>query len=106
MQSYVARFSAFDFPLWPQHRTAQFRISTPQFRRRPGLQPGGRPKLRADVNLLGLRAASQAGGMATMNQALEHVTIVGGGTAGWLTAMMLNTYLNGRGKKQNVNITL
>src|SRR5205085_10190986 len=69
-------------------------------------QPGGRPKLRADVNLLGLRAASQAGGMATMNQALEHVTIVGGGTAGWLTAMMLNTYLNGRGKKQNVNITL
>src|SRR5437764_10129483 len=42
----------------------------------------------------------------TMNQPVERVTIVGGGTAGWLTAMLLNTYLNAGGEKQNVQITL
>src|SRR5437016_8314517 len=41
-----------------------------------------------------------------MNQSIEQVTIVGGGTAGWLTAMILNTFLNARGDEQKVRITL
>src|SRR5438874_10161519 len=41
-----------------------------------------------------------------MNQRVEHVTIIGGGTAGWLTALILESYLNGKGDKPNVNISL
>ena len=41
-----------------------------------------------------------------MNQPIEHVTIVGGGTAGWLTAMILNSFLNARGDDEKVKITL
>jgi len=37
---------------------------------------------------------------------INHVTIVGGGTAGWLTAMFLNTSLNGRSDGPKVRITL
>ena len=37
---------------------------------------------------------------------INHVTIIGGGTAGWLTAMLLNTSLNGRSDGPKVRITL
>ena len=37
---------------------------------------------------------------------VDHVTIVGGGTAGWLTAMFLNTSLNARSDGPKVRITL
>ena len=40
-----------------------------------------------------------------MNNRIERVTIVGGGTAGWLTAMILNKFLT-LGGGQPTNITL
>lgn len=41
-----------------------------------------------------------------MSKRIEHVTIVGGGTAGWLTALMLQTKLNSIPDEKNVQITL
>ncbi len=37
---------------------------------------------------------------------VTRVTIVGGGTAGWLTAMILSTLLNGRSDRERVGVTL
>ena len=41
-----------------------------------------------------------------MSNKIEQVTIVGGGTAGWLTAFMLHTDLNPTPGEENVRITL
>ncbi len=41
-----------------------------------------------------------------MNNRVERITIVGGGTAGWLTALFLNNYLNRFRQGQPVAITL
>jgi flavin-dependent dehydrogenase len=41
-----------------------------------------------------------------MSNKIEQVTIVGGGTAGWLTAFMLHTDLNPTPNEENVRITL
>ena len=37
---------------------------------------------------------------------INHITIVGGGTAGWLTAMILTTSLNGHSDSPKVRVTL
>ena len=41
-----------------------------------------------------------------MTNRVEQVTIVGGGTAGWLTALVLGTFLNRWSKGPPVQITL
>lgn len=41
-----------------------------------------------------------------MNNRIESVTIVGGGTAGWLSAVMLATFMNGRHDGPPIRITL
>jgi flavin-dependent dehydrogenase len=41
-----------------------------------------------------------------MSDRVERVTIVGGGTAGWLTALILNTNLNKDPKRKRIKVTL
>lgn len=41
-----------------------------------------------------------------MADRVEHVTIVGGGTAGWLTACIIHTFLNRRTDQRPVKVTL
>lgn len=41
-----------------------------------------------------------------MHNRIEHITIVGGGTAGWLTAMILNTFLNSKDQGPPVQVTV
>jgi tryptophan halogenase len=41
-----------------------------------------------------------------MSNQIEQLTIVGGGTAGWLTALMLQTALNANPKEKQIKITL
>ena len=41
-----------------------------------------------------------------MSNQIEHVTIVGGGTAGWMTAVMLTTELNANPSGKKIEITL
>lgn len=41
-----------------------------------------------------------------MNNRVEEVTIVGGGTAGWLTALTLDGYVNGNAQGPRVKVTL
>ncbi|GAB4223982.1 MAG: tryptophan 7-halogenase [Kiloniellaceae bacterium] len=51
----------------------------------------------------------EAPGEQEMAEAIKHVTIVGGGTAGWLTALLLGNHFGGKGGKtrpQRCRITL
>src|SRR5262245_59860945 len=41
-----------------------------------------------------------------MSNQIKHVTIVGGGTAGWLTALMLNADLNNDTKERRIKVTV
>lgn len=41
-----------------------------------------------------------------MTNHVENITIVGGGTAGWLAASILHAALNGRNEGPGINITL
>ena len=41
-----------------------------------------------------------------MAEQIKHITIVGGGTAGWMTASLLNTYLNSAGRPPKIKISL
>ena len=43
---------------------------------------------------------------ANKNKTIENITIVGGGTAGWLTATFLTTVLNRRNSDARVAVTL
>jgi tryptophan halogenase len=41
-----------------------------------------------------------------MSNRIEHITIVGGGTAGWLTALILNAHVNKNPRERTVKIAL